>query len=67
MAFSTAGRVDLGRDFESEQGSIPIGAMVETGTTWGVPAAGSLLFYFCQLIACVSLLVFLLVSVAIGG
>jgi hypothetical protein len=40
-------RVDLGRDFESEQGSIPIGAIVETGTTWGVPAAGSLLFYFC--------------------
>jgi hypothetical protein len=33
----------LGRsrlDFESEPGSIPVGAIVETGTAWGVPAAG---------------------------
>jgi hypothetical protein len=27
------------RDFESEPGSIPVGAIVETGTAWGVPAA----------------------------
>jgi hypothetical protein len=25
--------------FESEPGSIPVGAIVETGTAWGVPAA----------------------------
>jgi hypothetical protein len=49
------------RDFESERGLIPVGAI------WprGVPAAGELLFYFCQLIPCVSLLVFLLVSATI--
>jgi hypothetical protein len=58
----------LGRsrlDFESEPGSIPVGAIVETGTAWGVPMPGSLLFYFCQLIPRVGLLVFLLVSAAI--
>jgi hypothetical protein len=27
------------REFESEPGSIPVGAIVETGTAWGVPAA----------------------------
>jgi hypothetical protein len=27
------------REFESELGSIPVGAIVETGTAWGVPAA----------------------------
>ena len=27
------------RDFESGPGSIPVGAIVETGTAWGVPAA----------------------------
>jgi hypothetical protein len=31
----------------------------------GVPDAGELLNYFCQLMPCVSLLVFLLVSAAI--
>ena len=58
----------LGRsrlDFESEPGSIPVGAIVETGTAWGVPMPGSLLFYFCQLIPRVGLLVFLLVSATI--
>ena len=49
----------------SEPGSIPVGAIVETGTAWGVPIPGSLLFYFCQLIPRVGLLVFLLVSAAI--
>jgi hypothetical protein len=53
------------RDFELELGSIPVGAIAETGTAWGAPAAGSLPFYFCQLILHVSLLVFLLVSAAI--
>jgi hypothetical protein len=27
------------REFESEPSSIPVGAIVETGTAWGVPAA----------------------------
>jgi len=39
----------LGRsrlDFESEPGSIPVGAIVETGTAWGVPAAGELAILF---------------------
>jgi hypothetical protein len=27
------------REFESEPGSIPVGAIVETRTAWGVPAA----------------------------
>jgi hypothetical protein len=30
-------QVDLGRDFESEQGSIPVEAIVETGTAWRAP------------------------------
>lgn len=34
---------------------------------WGVRAAAKLLFYFLQLLPCVSLLVFLLVSTAIGN
>jgi hypothetical protein len=28
------------REFDSEPGSIPVGAIVETGTAWGVPTAG---------------------------
>jgi hypothetical protein len=58
----------LGRprqDFESEPGSIPVGAIVETGTAWACLPPCSLLFYFCQLMARVILLVFLLVSAAI--
>ncbi len=38
---------------------------METRTAWGVPAAGSLLFYFCQLLPRVILLVFSSVSAAI--
>jgi len=38
MAASAAGRSRL--DFESEPGSIPVGAIVGTGTASGVPAAG---------------------------
>ena len=53
------------REFESEPGSIPVGAIVETGAVWGVQMPGSLLFYFCQLIPRVGLLVFPLVSAAI--
>jgi len=53
------------REFDSEPGSIPIGAIVETGTTWACRLPWSLLFYFCQLIPRVSLLVFLLVSATI--
>ena len=53
------------REFDLEPGSIPVGAIVETRTAWGVPAAGSLLFYFCQLLPRVILLVFPLVSAAI--
>jgi hypothetical protein len=45
--------------------SIPIGAIVETGTAWGVPAAVEPPVYFCRLMARVILLVFLLVSAAI--
>jgi hypothetical protein len=39
---------------------------VETGTAWAFLLPGSLLFYFCQLGPHVGLLVFLLVSAAIG-
>ncbi|MDH2352776.1 hypothetical protein QCM80_19250 [Bradyrhizobium sp. SSUT112] len=39
---------------------------MKTETACGVPAAGSLLFYFSQLIARVISLAFLLVSAAIG-
>jgi len=38
----------------------------ETGRAWGVPAAGEPAVYFFQLILRVSLLVFLLVSTAVG-
>jgi hypothetical protein len=57
----------LGRsrlDFESELGSIPVGAIVETGTAWGVPMPGSQLFYFCQPIPRVQLVG---ISVGIGS
>jgi hypothetical protein len=53
------------RDFESEPGSIPVGTVVETGTAWGVPLPGSLLFLFLHLTPSISLLVSLLVSAAI--
>jgi hypothetical protein len=39
---------------------------VETGTAWGVPAAGEPPIFFCQLMARDILLVFLLVSTAIN-
>jgi hypothetical protein len=39
---------------------------VETGTAWALPAAERLLIYFCELLPSVILLVFLLVSAAIG-
>jgi hypothetical protein len=52
------------REFDSEPGSIPVGAIVETGTVWACQLPWSLLFYFCQLMARVILLVFLLVSAA---
>jgi len=52
------------RDFESEAGSIPVGVIVEIGTAWACLLPWSLLFYFCQLMARVILLVFLLVSTA---
>jgi hypothetical protein len=53
------------REFDSEPGSIPVGAIVETGTAWACRLPWSLLFYFCQLIPRVILLVFPLVSAAI--
>ena len=52
-------------DFESEPGSIPVWAIVETGRHEVCLSPGSLLFYFCQLIPHIILLVFLLVSAAI--
>ena len=52
-------------DFESEPGSIPVWAIVETGRHEVCLSPGSLLFYFCQLIPHAVLLVFLLVSAAI--
>jgi hypothetical protein len=45
------------RDFESEPGSIPVGAIEETGTAWACLLPWSLLLYFCQLMARVILLV----------
>jgi hypothetical protein len=36
------------REFESELGSIPVGAIVETGTAWGVPAAEELAVLFLR-------------------
>jgi len=53
------------QQLRSEPGSIPVGTILETGAAWCVPAARSLLLYFCQLIPRVSLLVFLLVSTTI--
>jgi len=53
------------RDFESEPGSIPVGANCGVRSGMGVPAAGSLRFYFCRQIPRVILLVFVLVSAAI--
>jgi hypothetical protein len=41
----------LGRsrwDFASKQGSIPVGAMVDTGTSWAVPAAEELAVLFLR-------------------
>jgi len=54
------------RDFESEPGSIPVGAIVETRTAWRVLAAVEPPVLFLQATARVSLLVFLLVSAAIN-
>ena len=34
----------------SGPGSIPLKAILQAETTWGVPAAGEPAFYFCQLI-----------------
>jgi hypothetical protein len=48
------------REFESELGSIPVGAIVETGTAWAC------LLSWGQILPSVILLVFLLVSAAIG-
>ena len=53
------------REFESKPGSIPVGAIGEPGTAWARLLPWSLLFYFCQLLPRVTLLVFLLVSAAI--
>ena len=55
------------REFDSEPGSIPVGAIVETGTAWACRLPWSLLFYFCQLLPGVILLVFPLVSAAIDN
>ena len=46
------------RDFESEPGSIPVGALWRQERHGACLLPGSLLFYFCQLIPRVSLLVF---------
>jgi hypothetical protein len=48
----------------SRPGSIPVGAIAETGTAWGAVAVGEPAFYFCQLIPRIGLLVFVLVSAA---
>jgi hypothetical protein len=53
------------RHFESEPGSIPVGTLWRPERHGAWPAAGGLLFYFCQLIRHVRLLVFLLVSATI--
>jgi hypothetical protein len=54
------------REFESEPGSIPVGAIVETGRAWGVRAAVEPAdLFFLPAIRRVSLLVFLLVSATI--
>jgi hypothetical protein len=49
----------------SRPGSIPLEAILQTETAWGVRAAGEPAFYFCQLIPRISLLVFVLVSAAL--
>jgi hypothetical protein len=59
----------LGRsrlDFEPEPGSIPVGAIVETGTASGVPYCKEpAVLFFYQLYGRVSLLVLLLASATI--
>jgi hypothetical protein len=52
------------REFDSKPGSIPVGAIVEPGTAWARLMPGRLMFYFCQLMTRVGLLVFLLVLAA---
>jgi hypothetical protein len=37
-----------GRDFESEQGSIPVEAIVDTGTGWRTPTRRGALFIFAS-------------------
>jgi hypothetical protein len=56
---------DLRRDPESEPGSIPVEAIVETGRARGAPRAGEPAVLFLPAIRRVILLVFLLVSTAI--
>jgi hypothetical protein len=51
--------------FRVRPGSIPVGGDSGVWNGIGVPAAGSLLFYFCRRIPRVILLVFVLVSAAI--
>jgi hypothetical protein len=53
------------RDFESEPGSIPVGRLWRPERHGACLMLWSLLFYFCQLIPRVILLVFPLVSAAI--
>ena len=48
-------------------GSIPVGAIVKTGTAWGGPAAGEPTVLFLLAKPRVSLLVLLMVSTAIGN
>jgi len=60
----------LGRsrpDFESAPGSIPVGRLWRPERHGPCLLPRSRPFYFCELIPCVILLVFLLVSAAIGG
>lgn len=51
-------------EVRSESGSIPIGAIVESGTAWARPLREAC-YYFCRRIPRVILLVFVLVSAAI--
>ena len=55
------------REFDSEPGSIPVGAIVATRTALGVPAAVEPAVLFLPANTRFSLLVFLLVSAAIGA
>jgi hypothetical protein len=55
------------RGFRVRPGSIPVGAIVETGTLLRAPAAGEPVDLLSQPIPRNSLLVFLLVSAAIGA